>query len=74
MMEYAKVSARAGHCEQAFSEAVVTQCHNPAAIEQIRAAGVEAVCEYLKRVDTIPSSAMLAVPKTGRPTPADALH
>jgi hypothetical protein len=74
MMEYAKASARAGHCDQAFSEAVVTQCHNAPAIEKIREAGVESVCKYLKGVEIVPANAMLAVPKTGPSTPADTLH
>jgi hypothetical protein len=74
MMQYARESAKAGHCDKAFSEAVVTQCHNPGAIEKIRAAGVEAVCRYLRNIDTIPSSAMLTVPKSGPKTPADVAH
>ena len=74
MMEYAKASAKAGNCNQAFSEAVVTQCHNGPAIDQIRAAGVEAVCGYLKGIGTLASSALVDVPKSGPKTPADANH
>jgi hypothetical protein len=74
MMEYARASAKAGHCKQAVTEAIVTQCHNPGAIEKIRTAGVEEVCKYLKGVETLPATALVAVPKDGPKTPADANH
>ena len=48
IMEKAISSAKAGDCENALRSALITQCHNPKAAQQIQEAGAPEVCSYLK--------------------------
>ena len=68
MMSYAIHDARAGHCDLAFEESLVTQCHNGSARSAIEAAGSTSVCRYLRR--QAPLHSFEPVPKAGDPTPA----
>ena len=67
-MSYAIHDARAGHCDLAFEESLVTQCHNGSARSAIEAAGSTSVCRYLRY--KAPLRSFEPVPKAGDPTPA----
>jgi hypothetical protein len=68
MMSYAIRDARAGHCDLALEESLVTQCHNGTARRAIEAAGSTSVCRYLR--GKAPLRSFRPVPKAGEPTPA----
>lgn len=68
MMSYAIRDARAGRCDLALQESLVTQCHNSAAQRAIESAGSAAVCLYLR--SQTPLHSFEPVPKAGNPTPA----
>jgi hypothetical protein len=68
MMSYAIRDARAGDCDLALDESLVTQCHNACARRTIEVAGASRVCEYLR--NKIPLRSFGPVPKAGDPTPA----
>lgn len=68
MMSYAINNARAGRCDLAFAESLVTQCHNGTARRAIETAGSPAVCRYLR--SQTPLKSFEPVPKAGNPTSA----
>ena len=41
-------AAKAGACEKAFKLTLICQCHDGTAQEHLKAAGQQAVCDYLK--------------------------
>jgi hypothetical protein len=67
-MSYAIRDARAGRCDLALEESLVTQCHNGAAQRTIESAGSDRVCQYLR--DKTPLRSFEPVLKAGDPTPA----
>jgi hypothetical protein len=72
MMSYAIRDARAGRCDLAMEESLVTQCHNGAARHAIEAARSSRVCRYLR--NQTPLKSFEPVPKAGNPTPAFDAH